>query len=114
MTEQNERFGTGVGTVQRPDLAPLFRRDLIESLRKSRPSMSAADRRRAADELLEMARQAGLRMRRDRLWSQITALRADLLQRGRRGAYPKGKWAKLRRLEAAHTEHDRALPATDD
>lgn len=90
-------------TIERsgpPDITDLLRRDVIDSLRKSSPSMSAADRRRIADEMLEMAKVQGERMRRQRLLKAVEHLRADLKQRGLRGAYPKTKWRKLRHLEA--------------
>ena len=91
-------------THDTPDITANLRRKLLESLCKSHPNMSAADRRKLADRMIEHGRTLGLRMRRRRLIADIDRLRSDLKERGLRGAYPRSKWQKLRRLEAELTE----------
>lgn len=84
-----------------PNIDPLIRSDLMESLRRRYPSMSAADKRKMVDDLMEMAKTEGRKIRRDRLTDSIHRLRTELHQAGAQGRYPKAKWAKLRRLEAS-------------
>lgn len=76
------------------------RRRMLEAARRANPSMSAAQRRRMVDEAIAFAEAEGRRIRAEHHARQVNNLRAELADRARRGAYPRRRWAKLRRLEA--------------